>query len=111
MKRITFYLIFLIIITFSCNSTKTAGIVVANINELNTAITNAKAGDEIVLANGIWKDVEIKFVGKGTKEKPIVLKAETAGEVFIEGVSNLEIGGTFLEVVQQFLHFLFLLLQ
>ncbi len=98
MKRITFYLIFLIIITFSCNSTKTAGIVVANINELNTAITNAKAGDEIVLANGIWKDVEIKFVGKGTKEKPIVLKAETAGEVFIEGVSNLEIGGTFLEV-------------
>tara|TARA_R110000868_G_scaffold220257_4_gene471456 strand:- start:31872 stop:34118 length:2247 start_codon:yes stop_codon:yes gene_type:complete len=69
-----------------------------NIDELNTAIKNSHAGDNIILANGIWKDVEIKFYGKGTKEHPIVLKAETAGKVTIEGASNLKLGGSFLEV-------------
>ncbi|MDO6596555.1 chondroitinase-B domain-containing protein [Oceanihabitans sp. 2_MG-2023] len=71
---------------------------VSNIDELNTAIKNSEAGDNIVLTNGIWKDVEIKFTGKGTKENPITLSAETAGKVFIEGVSNLAISGDYLEV-------------
>tara|TARA_R110001583_G_scaffold23950_2_gene87792 strand:- start:492 stop:2801 length:2310 start_codon:yes stop_codon:yes gene_type:complete len=98
MKRTIFYLSLLTIILFSCNNSKSEVVLVKNMDELNAAITNAKAGDELILANGIWKDVEIKFVGKGTKEYPILLKAETAGEVFIEGVSNLEIGGEYLEV-------------
>lgn len=71
---------------------------VNNQEELQSAIKNVRAGDEIVLANGIWKDIQIKFYGKGTKEAPIVLRAETAGKVTIEGVSNLKIGGTYLEV-------------
>jgi len=71
---------------------------VTNIEELNTAIDSCKAGDHIVLANGVWKDVEIKFTGKGTKGNPITIKAETEGEVFIEGVSNLAFGGEYLEV-------------
>ena len=71
---------------------------VSNINELNEAIKNSKAGDHIVLANGIWKDVQIEFYGKGTKEKPIVLRAETNGKVTIEGASNLKLGGEYLEV-------------
>lgn len=66
--------------------------------ELSNAISQAKAGDNIVLANGIWKDVQIKFIGKGTKGNPITVKAETEGKVFIEGVSNLAFGGEFLEV-------------
>ena len=69
-----------------------------NIDELNSAIKEAKPGYEIILANGVWKDVEIEFIGKGTKENPITLRAETAGEVYIEGVSNLELGGEFLVV-------------
>ena len=66
--------------------------------ELANAIAEAKAGDNIVLANGIWKDVHIAFTGKGTKDNPITITAETEGEVFIEGVSNLAFGGEFLEV-------------
>ncbi|MDY7394889.1 chondroitinase-B domain-containing protein [Aureibaculum sp. 2210JD6-5] len=66
--------------------------------ELSNAISKVKPGDNIVLANGIWKDVEIKFTGKGTKENPITIKAETDGEVFIEGVSNLAFGGEYLVV-------------
>jgi len=76
---------------------------VANITELNKAIENSEAGDEIILANGIWKDVEIKFRGKGTKDKPITLKAETPGQVSIEGQSYLKFGGEYLVV--QGLHF------
>ena len=64
-------------------------------NELNSAIKNSNAGDEIVLSNGVWKDVQIKFRGKGTKDSPITIKAETAGKVIIEGESYLKFGGEY----------------
>ena len=57
----------------------------------------------LFLANGVWKDVQIKFRGKGTKDKPITLRAETAGEVTIEGESYLKFGGEYLVV--EGLHF------
>ena len=88
----------LIIISFlSCNKNQELHLV-SNANKLNEVIKKAKPGDHIVLKNGIYKDVQIKFIGEGTKENPIVLKAETPGKVFIEGVSNLEISGNYLEV-------------
>ncbi|MDB2571482.1 alginate lyase, partial [Polaribacter sp.] len=87
----------LFLIIFSCQKTSSP-ILVSNVIELENAIKAAKAGDDIVLKNGIYKDVEIKFVGEGTKDHPISLRAETPGEVFIEGVSNLEISGNFLNV-------------
>ncbi|WP_299252959.1 chondroitinase-B domain-containing protein [uncultured Lacinutrix sp.] len=76
----------------------TNSVSVNTIEELNSAIENSKPGDNIILANGVWQDVEIKFIGEGTEDSPIVLKAETEGEVFIEGESNLEISGNFLKV-------------
>ena len=33
------------------------------------------------MKDGIWKDIQIRFVAKGTKENPIVIKAETPGKV------------------------------
>jgi len=91
-------LVFSFFLFISCNEVSTNVIKVEDIQQLNSAIEEAKPGDEIVLANGVWKDVEIEFIGKGTKENPITIKAETAGEVFIEGVSNLKFGGEFLVV-------------
>lgn len=88
----------IVILLISCQEISSTTIKVTNIEELNKAIKNAKAGDEIILANGVWKDVQIKFSGKGTKDKPIILRAETAGKVFIEGTSDLKIGGEYLEV-------------
>ena len=87
----------LFLVIFSCQRT-TNSILVSNIAELENAIKEAKAGDDIVLKNGIYKDAEIKFVGEGTKDNPISLRAETPGKVFIEGVSNIEISGNFLKV-------------
>ncbi|WP_166386882.1 chondroitinase-B domain-containing protein [Polaribacter sp. 11A2H] len=93
-----FLTISLFLTLISCNEKVTNSILVSNNIELKEAIENAKAGDDIVLKEGIYKDIEIKFYGEGTKESPISLRAETVGKVFIEGVSNLRIGGNYLEV-------------
>lgn len=82
---------------FSCTE-NSKSIYVKDIVELNNAIKNVVPGDAIVLANGVWKDVKIKFFGKGTKELPITLRAETPGKVFIEGISYLHLGGEYLNV-------------
>ena len=96
MKNITTILCLLLL--SACGNEIVNSIKVSTIDELNTAIENSKAGDNIVLANGVWKDIEIKFVGQGTEHNPITLSAETPGKVFIEGVSNLKFGGTYLVV-------------
>ncbi len=97
-KYLTFLSIFFLL--FSCQSPQTgvSGTMVKTKEELQSAIKNAKAGDEIVLSNGTWKDIEIEFNAKGEEGNPIILRAETAGEVFIEGQSNLKFGGDYLVV-------------
>lgn len=61
-------------------------------------INKVQAGDVIVLANGTYRDFEILFKGEGTKQKPITLKAETKGKVFLSGQSNLRLAGKYLVV-------------
>ena len=73
-------------------------IYVKDITELNEAIDKASPGDEIVMANGDWNDVQIRFVGYGKEKQPITLRAETAGEVLISGKSDLKLGGEYLVV-------------
>ena len=67
-------------------------------DEFNSAVEAAQPGDTITMANGIWRDFELVFTGKGTAEKPITLTAETKGEVIISGVSNLRLAGEHLVV-------------
>ncbi|WP_157207413.1 chondroitinase-B domain-containing protein [Mariniflexile maritimum] len=98
MKR-TVLISSLLILFITCKlAAQTNSIKVTNINELNDAIKNCKAGNVIVMANGVWNNVEIAFYGNGTKENPITLTAEEKGKVTIEGTSNLKIGGNYLEV-------------
>ena len=66
MKHI--YILFgLILLLTSCNVNTSNTILVSNNSVLYKAIKEAKAGDIILLKNGIWKDVEIKFRGKEKK--------------------------------------------
>lgn len=64
----------------------------------NEALNKVKAGDTIVLANGIWQDFEIIFKGNGSEDSPITLTAETKGEVILSGNSNLRLAGKHLVV-------------
>lgn len=62
------------------------------------ALKDAKPGDTIMLANGVWQDFEILFKGMGTENSPITLTAETKGKVILSGNSNLRIAGKHLVV-------------
>ena len=99
-----FYLIFVGLLFLECKqipptvptSLSTPTVKVSTKEELQTAISEAQPGDEIVMKNGVWEDVRIRFIGEGTKENPIVLRAETPGKVIIEGASDLKFGGKYL---------------
>jgi len=86
------------LLLFTCVPRSGNGILVSNHDELKEAISNAQPGDKITLENGVWADIQIEFEAYGTEEAPITLRAETAGEVFIEGQSSLKLSGEYLVV-------------
>ena len=90
--------IVLIFIALTIIKTNAQEKLVNNIKEYNNAIKSAKAGDVIVLKNGIWNDVKLNAYGNGTEENPINIKAETPGEVLITGNSTLNIYGEYVIV-------------
>ena len=79
-------------------SQKQAAILVSSEAELKTAIKNAQAGDNIVLKNGTYSDINIEFYGEGTAKmylgivnsiRPPALggKPELANKYFEEAIS------------------------
>ena len=74
--------------------------VVSDVTEFNAALAKVQAGDVIVWKDGKYKDIKINFNPKtnGIADKPIVLKAQTAGKVAFTGSSKLSIGGNYLQV-------------
>ncbi|MFV9550218.1 chondroitinase-B domain-containing protein [Algibacter sp. PT7-4] len=87
-----------LMLTYSCKQLETDRLLVKNIAAFNNAVKEAKPGDVITMANGVWEDVELVFEGKGTQEKPIKLTVENKGEVTLEGNSNLQLAGEYLIV-------------
>ncbi|MFL9484580.1 polysaccharide lyase 6 family protein [Chitinophagaceae bacterium LWZ2-11] len=65
---------------------------------LNAAIKNSVAGDTILLAKGEWKNLAIVFQANGTKDKPIVLSAESPIETTLTGNSYIKFAGNYLTV-------------
>jgi poly(beta-D-mannuronate) lyase len=90
--------IVLIIFVFLVSYSSAKTLKVLNIGEFNQQVKTLIAGDTIVLANGVWNDVELKFKAKGQKEKPIFLTAETFGKVTLEGKSCLQFSGEYLHI-------------
>lgn len=68
-------------------------VVVQNASELNAAVKTSLPGDQVILANGVWRDVDISFDVEGTAVKPITLRAETPGKVILAGTSTLRVAG------------------
>ncbi len=66
--------------------------------EVNLLMDKLMPGDRITLKNGIWQDCNLFFRGKGAEGNPIVLTAETPGEVILTGCSTLQISGEHLTV-------------
>lgn len=71
---------------------------VASVDELEAALEAAQPGDVFVMADGVWTDAELVFVGRGTADAPITLRPQTPGGVTLTGQSNLSISGEYLVV-------------
>lgn len=98
LKRPYIFIISICFFFYSCGSKEEKSMPIRNIEEFNLAVKNASPGAVLVLANGIWKDTELLFEGKGTEEEPITLTVETKGKVIFTGASNLRIAGEYLLV-------------
>ncbi|NGF58010.1 hypothetical protein G5B00_15950 [Parapedobacter sp. SGR-10] len=98
--------VFVIFITLTSSSPRrlvSSEHFVTNEAELVDAIGKSVPGDIIIMKNGIWNNIDIVFKSRGAENKPITLKAETAGQVIISGASSLRLAGEYLIV--EGLHF------
>ncbi|MBU3011410.1 discoidin domain-containing protein [Polaribacter vadi] len=90
-KTCAFLLILVFVITSKAQT-------VSNSTELQTAISNATAGSEILLANGTWNNVFIEINKNGTAAQPIIIKAQNPGAVFMTGNSRVYMRGNYITV-------------
>lgn len=98
MKKASYFIPFMFIFAlFACAQVERAN-VVKNLDEFNKAVAAAQPGDTIVMANGVWSDVELVLKGKGTADNPITLTAEEPGKVIISGESNLAFSGEYIVI-------------
>jgi poly(beta-D-mannuronate) lyase len=88
--------IFLVFAILSFSVAHARSIKVSCVDQFNEKIRILMPGDSIILANGVWKDVQLEFKGIGEKGKYIYLVAETPGKVTIEGKSFLKFSGNWL---------------
>lgn len=67
-------------------------------SEFDEATSKVMPGDEIVLANGSWSDVQLALNVSGTADKMIYLRGEEPDKTFISGRSQILLGGDYLYV-------------
>jgi len=73
-------------------------VMINDINNLSQAVREAQPGTEIVIRNGTYRDIQLVIHGRGTEGRPIIVRAETPGQVILSGRSNLRLAGEFIEV-------------
>ena len=66
--------------------------------EVASCLKTAQPGDRIYIKDGQYKDMQLKWIGKGTEKSPISIKALNPGKVKIEGGSTLRIAGEWISV-------------
>ncbi len=87
--------IFAVTMGFSSLSVAAKDVVITPETDPESVAENLVAGDSLVLSNGTWKDADLKFEGlSGTAEKPIRIRAETAGQVVFTGQTEFRFSGS-----------------
>lgn len=89
-------LLFIFLITCFVFNAGARQILVTSAFEINGK--NWVAGDTIVMQNGQWHSQSIILKGIGTENNPVVLMAQTAGQVILTGSSYVDLSGKFVEV-------------
>jgi len=70
----------------------------SNPSELVAAMKRARPGDEVVLAEGEWRDAELRIDGDGTAAAPIIVRAAVPGKTILTGASRVRLSGSHLIV-------------
>ncbi len=65
----------------------------ASAPELQAALDRARPGDEILLADGRYAELELTLAVNGEEDRPIVLRAENPGAAILTGKPYLRIRG------------------
>jgi len=91
MKKILFLLI-----SLTCLNAK--NYYLSDFIKLESILKEVKAGDTIIIKDGIYKNIDIIFKANGKLDKTIKLKAEHPYKVIISGKSSMSILGDYLEV-------------
>jgi len=73
-------------------------ILVSTASEITAAMLTAKPGDSLIMTDGTWTNQQIQFAGFGGMDKPITLRAQTPGQVLLNGNSTINISGDWLVV-------------
>ncbi|WP_418982730.1 chondroitinase-B domain-containing protein [Alistipes sp.] len=61
-------------------------------------LRTAQPGDRIVVEDGTYTDMELRWSGAGAEERPVVIEAATPGGVVIGGASTLRFAGKWIEI-------------
>jgi len=62
--------------------------------EIDAILSEVQPGDTITLEDGVWTDQQIHLCATaGTEARPVTLRAQTPGQVILNGESTLNIGG------------------
>lgn len=94
MKRI---LLFVVLSAFAFATVRAAEYTVS-LDEVARVLATAGPGDRIIVKNGVYCDLELKWSGRGAENRPVRIEAETPGGVVIEGGSTLRLAGEWLEI-------------
>ena len=88
-----------VLFTFAAALTLTAcGNGPRNLSQIADALSGAQPGDTLVVRDGTYTDVVLKWEGHASAETPVVVRPETPGGVRITGASQLKIFGEGLTV-------------
>ena len=71
---------------------------VSSAAQIATAMQSAQPSDILTMTDGDWTNQRIQFAGNGTSGSPITLRAQTPGQVVLNGNSKINISGDWLVV-------------
>lgn len=91
-------LLLLLLVSFYSLGAEAADVRVCSQPELRSALNSAQPGDDIVLCDGEWRDLQLSFNARGTQSRPITLRADTPGQAVVTGRSDILVSGEYVVI-------------
>lgn len=95
--KVTLSISFLIT-SFFGNAQNQNFIKVSNNEEILNTISHLKPGDCLLLKSGEYKNMKLVVENSGVENAPILIKAESPGEVFFTGDVKVELKGNYIQL-------------